>query len=138
MAGPNTSAIYSRVGDIQWTVAITAANTAMDGTGTVSTVFTSDATNGGLVQRLRLKAAGSNVATVARVFVNNGASNTNSSNNALIDEISLPATTLTQTAGMGLFEVPLGFALPPGFKLNVVLGTAVAAGWIPTVIGGKY
>ena len=42
------------------------------------------------------------------------------------------------TLGLGAFELPLGFALPPGYKLNVVLGTAVAAGWIPTVIGGKY
>lgn len=138
MAGPNSSALYSRVADIQWSVAVTAANTAMDGTGTVTTVFTADNTNGGFVQRMRFKAAGTNVATVIRIFVNNGSTNTTAANNALIDEISLPATTASNSQGNGLFEIPLGFALPPGYKLNITLGTAVAAGWIPSVIGGKY
>ena len=138
MAGPNASAIYSRVGDIQWAVALLTANTAMDGTGTVTTVFTADATNGGFVQRLRLKAAGTNVATVVRVFINNGSTNTTASNNALIDEMSLPATTASNSLANGLFEIPLGFALPPGYKINITIGTTVAAGWVSCVIGGKF
>lgn len=138
MAAPNTLSLYSRVGDIQWAAAILTANTAMDGTGTVATAFTADATNGGFVQRLRLKSIGTNIATVARIFINNGLTNATPANNTLLDEITLPATTASATLATATFEVPLGFALPPGYKINVVLGTTVAAGWVPTVVGGKY
>lgn len=138
MASPNTLSLYSRVADIQWGATLTTQNTAMDGTGTVSTAFTADATNGGFVQRLRLRALGTNIATVARVFINNGATNGTATNNVLWDEITLPATTANAAAGLGLFEIPLGFALPPGYKINVTLGTTVAAGWIASVVGGKY
>jgi len=138
MAAPSNVPIYSRVADIQWGAPLTTANTAMDGTGTVTTVFTADATNGGFVQKLRLRAAGSNVATVMRIFVNNGSTNATPGNNTLYDEISLPITTAAAAAATSGFEVPLGFALPPGYKINVTLGTTVAGGWVPTIIGGKY
>lgn len=136
--GANVQPIYSRVGDLQWTVAILAANTAKDGTGTVTTVFTSDATNGGFIRSVRAKPIGTNVASVLRIFVNNGQANSTPANNWYLEDISLPATTLTEVGGQPTVEVPLGLALPPGYKLNVVLGTAVAAGWIVGVIGGKY
>lgn len=43
----NNNPIYTRVADVQWgTTLITTANTAKDGTGTVLTVFTADATEG--------------------------------------------------------------------------------------------
>lgn len=134
----NNLPIYSRVADIQWGAALTAANAAMDGTGTVVTAFTADATNGGFVQRLRLRALGTNVQTVARVFINNGSTNAVAANNTLFDEISLPPTTANTSLATATWEVPLGFALPPGYKINITLGTTVAAGWVPTVIGGKY
>jgi hypothetical protein len=69
----NVSPIFSRVGDIQWAAALTAANTALDGTGATATVFTADAANGGRVEFIRAKPLGTNVATVASVFINNGA-----------------------------------------------------------------
>lgn len=138
MPAPNTLSLYSRVGDIQWAAPITAANTAMDGTGTVATAFTADATNGGFVQRLRMRPTGTNVQTVARIFINNGSTNATAGNNTLFDEITLPATTASASGATPCVEVPLGFALPPGYKINVVLGTAVAAGWTAAVIGGKY
>lgn len=138
MAAANTLALYSRVADIQFAPALTTANTAMDGTGTVATVFTADATNGGFVQRLRMRSVGTNVQTVARVFINNGATNATATNNTLFDEMTLPATTANATSATPTFEIPLGFALPPGYKILVTLGTTVAAGWVPTVVGGKY
>lgn len=135
----NIDPIFTKIGDIQWgATALTAANTAKDGTGTVLTVFTADATNGGYVQKLRLRAAGTNVASVARIFINNGASNATPGNNILFDEVSLPATTLIETAALAVVEIPLNFALPPGYKINVVLGTAVSAGYYISVVGGKY
>ena len=135
----NTAPIFSLLGDVQWgTTAITTANTAKDGTGTVLTVFTADATNGGFVQRIRFRAAGTNIATVARVFINNGSTNATAGNNILFDEITLAATTLSEVAALATYELPLNFALPPGYALNVTLGTTIAAGYFVSVIGGKY
>ena len=135
----NTQPIFSSLGDIQWgSVTATTANTAKDGTGTVLNVFTADATNGGFVQRIRFRAAGTNIATVARVFINNGSTNATPANNILYDEITLAATTLSEVAALAVYELPLNFALPPGYKLNVTLGTTVAAGYYVSVIGGKY
>lgn len=135
----NTAPIFSSLGDIEWgTTAITTANTAKDGTGTALTCFTADATNGGFVQRIRFRSAGTNTGTVARVFINNGSTNATAANNILYDEITLAATTINETAALPVYELPLNFALPPGYKLNVTLGTTVAAGYYVTVIGGKY
>lgn len=143
----NTSPIYSGKPDIQWGSAdgdggsagpLKTANTAKDGTGTTLTVFTADATNGGFVQKLIARPAGSNVATVLRVFVNNGSTSATLANNSLVAEISLPITTLTETAAQPAFELPLNFALPAGYKILVALGTTVSAGYCISVIGGKY
>lgn len=135
----NNLPIFSKVADIQWSAAvITAANTAKDGTGTVTVVFTADATNGGYVQKLRFRAAGTNIATVARVFINNGLTNATPANNILYDEITLPATTLSETSSLTIQEIPLNFALPAGYKIHITLGTAIAAGVYVTAIGGKY
>ena len=135
----NTAPIFSSLGDIQWgATPLTTANTAKDGTGTVLTVFTADATNGGFVQRIRFRTAGTNIATVARVFINNGSTNTTAANNILFDEITLPASTVSETSAQPVYELPLNFALPPGDKLNITLGTTVAAGYFISVIGGKY
>lgn len=135
----NTAPIYTRVPQISWgPTVLTAANTAKDGTGTVLTAFTADATNGGYVQKIRFRPVGSNVATVARVFINNGATNATPANNILFDEITLSATTLSEVAALQNYELPLNFALPPGYKINVTIGTTVAAGYFVSVIGGAY
>ena len=135
----NKQPIFSSLGDIQWgPTTATTANTAVDGTGTVLTVFTADITNGGFVQRIRFRPAGTNIATVARVFINNGSTNATASNNILYDEITLAATTASPNSALAVYELPLNFALPPGYKLNVTLGTTVAAGYFISVIGGKY
>jgi len=135
----NTSPIYSRVGDIQWgATALTTANTAKDGTGTVLTVFTADATEGGRVETITFRAAGTNVATVARVFINNGSTNGTAANNILYSEITLPITTLSEVAALTNQSITLGFALPAGYKINCTIGTTVAAGYYISVLGGKY
>lgn len=134
----NTNPIYSLAGQIEWgTTAIATANTAKDGTGTVLTVFTAHA-EGSYVQRIRFRAAGTNVATVARVFINNGSSNATPANNILFAEITLTATTLSEVAALADYELPLGFVLPNGYKINVTIGTTVAAGYFVSVIGGHY
>jgi hypothetical protein len=134
----NTSPIFSKRGDIQWAPGfLTAANTAKDGSGTAIIVFTAGA-DGGFVQRLVARPLGTNVATVLRLFVNNGGATSTIANNSLINEMSLPATTLTEAAAQPPYELPLNFALPAGHRLICTLGTAVAAGYQLTVFGGSY
>ena len=250
----NSNPIYSRVGDIQGAYSLINAANDYTGTGPNNVpIFTSDYTNGGYVQRLRFKALGTNVATVARIFINHNdlgtsgalftasplttatnfsatpsttggslypgtfygkvqtvdqwggittfstetsavvtgsgtgsitwnwgavtgatsyrlytgpASNsevvfftTNTNvytqtnavipgaivspaqyqiNNYFIGEASLPATTLSASAATQEIDYPLNIALPPGYRILVGLGTAVAAGWSVTAFGGKY
>lgn len=134
----NTAPIFSIAGDVEWgATAITTANTAKDGTGTVLTVFTADV-EGAFVQRIRFRSAGTNISTVARVFINNGSANSTAGNNILFDELTLAATTISEVAAQPTYELPLNFALPAGYKLNVTIGTTIAAGYFVSVIGGKY
>ena len=133
----NTSPIFPLIPQIEWGT-ITAANTNMDGTGTVVTIFTADVTNGSHLSFITTKALGTNVATVLRVFINNGSANTVATNNILIHEISLPATTADTDAETTEVKWEADFALPPGYKINVTLGAAVSGGWAVTAVGGKY
>lgn len=119
--------------------AITAAAADYTGAGANnSLVFTADASNGGFIQRLRFKALGTNVASVARIFINNGAVNTTATNNSFYGELSLPATTASATAATIDLDYPMNYAMQPGFRIYVGLGTAVAAGWKVTPIAGRY
>jgi hypothetical protein len=136
----NTSPIYSSAGDIQWApAALSAANTAYDGTGTSATVF-SASISGSFVQRLRFKASGSTTATVARIFINNGATSSVASNNFLFDEITLAASgTPTSASATTVYELPMNIALPPAYRIIATVGIAqTGAGWYVGAIGGSY
>jgi len=146
----NTSQIFCLRPKIQWCT-LTAANTALDGTGTVGTIFTATTATGidSRIERIRAMPLGTNVKSVARIFINNGGSNGTASNNTLIAEIDLPATTASSTAPVGpspALELPIVAdinalfpnGLPNGYNINVCLGTAVAAGWQFTGFGGDY
>lgn len=111
-------------------------NTALDGTGTLGTnifsMFTADATNGSLLQQIVFRHLGTNVANVARMFLNNGSTNATASNNALIDEITLATNTLSQVAASLPYIIDFGatgLALAPGYRILVAIGTQVAAGY---------
>jgi hypothetical protein len=135
----NTAPIYSRVPDVQWlAAAIATANTAKDGTGTVGTVWTADATEGGRIEKLKVRQLGTNVATVLRVFINNGSTNATAANNALYMEKTIAATTLSEVAELVDIEIALNLPLPAGYKINVTVGTTIAAGLMVTGVGGKY
>lgn len=135
----NQLPIYSRLGDIQWHEAVITANATQDLTsGTIYSIFTADATNGGFLTKIRFRPKGTNVVTVARIWINNGGANTVAANNACWDEVTLPATTGSAVTELAVTERALGFALPPGYRIYVTLGTTVAAGFHCSVIGGKY
>jgi len=133
----NTNAIWSKEGNTAWAT-ITTANTATDGTGTVDTIFTADATNGGRIEKVLAETSGTNTASVLRIFINNGSTNSTAENNVLFRQITLPTTTLTQVAGQNPIVVYLNLALPAGYQINVTIGTTVSAGWAVTAVGGNY
>lgn len=133
----NTKPIYSGWPILGWGTVAT-ANTAKDGTGTVVTVFTADAANGGRVEKLKIRAVGTNIATVLRVFINNGSTNATATNNTLYTEATIAATTLSEVAALADNEITLNLALPAGYKINVTIGTTIAAGLAVTGVGGKY
>jgi hypothetical protein len=134
----NQNPIFTLTPETSWgATAITTANTAKDGTGTVLGVFTAGA-NGSYVQRVRFRPSGTSVQTVARLFINNGSTNATAANNILFDEITLSAITLSETAAQPSFEIPMNFAIPAGYVLNITIGTTVAAGWYVSAIGGDY
>ncbi len=141
----NTAPIYSLLGDVSnndgttFGAAITTATG--DYTGASANhilVHTGDATNGSYVRRLRFQAIGTNVATVARIYLNNGSANTTAANNVFYGQQSLPATTAINTAATVEVDYPMELALPPGFRIYVGVGTTVAAGWVVTAVAGQY
>lgn len=135
----NTAIIFPGTPSIQWgATALATANTARDGTGTVLTTFTADATNGSRLDYLKSRALGSNVATVMRVFINNGATNATPANNVLFMERTIPATTLSEVAELADIYIPLDISLPAGYKVNVTIGTTVSAGLAVSGVGGHY
>lgn len=139
----NTAPIYTLLGDCQWITAITAANTTLDiTTGTSYLVFTADATNGGFVREVRVKASPANAtaATNVRLWLNNGSTTGTASNSALFTEIGVPATTASNTNANPDFIIPVNFALPPGYKIYLTLGTAAGGSgqYTAIAIGGKY
>ena len=126
-------------------MAPTFTTAAADYDGTTAThnkiVFTSGS-EGSRIAGLRFKAKGTNVASVARIFVNNGSSAGTAANNSFVGEISLPAPVASATtATVDLdYYFPNGYYdLPPAYTIIVGLGTTVAAGWVVSPIqGGKF
>lgn len=98
--------------------------------------------DGSLIEGIKFTPAGTNVATVMRIFINNGSSPATATNNTFVGEISLQATTASATAALASpeFYFPRGATrLNPSFRIYVGLATAVAAGWVPSIIaGGQY
>lgn len=141
----NTNPIYSRLGDVSSNGTTGMATTIKTATGDYTgvsanhvLVFTSDATNGGYVRKLRFQAIGTNTASVARIYLNNGSTNTTAANNSFYGQVSLPATTAINTAATVEIDYPMEFAINPGFRIYVGLGTTVADGWVCTAVGGEY
>ena len=137
----NTNPIFPLVPEIAWvnTGAVT-ANTTTDLTaGTnYNSGFTAEATNGSRVDFIRVRALGTNVATVMRVWLNNGSATGTAANNTLFFERTLAATTVSQTAELADVILPINVSLPAGYKIYYTFGTAVAAGYSIQVVGGDY
>src|SRR5689334_18924973 len=95
----NIDPIFVGTPNVGWATVVT-ANTTKDLTaGTNYLVFTAGS-NGSYIRHIRIRPAGTNVATVLRIWINNGSTTGTASNNFLYDEITLAATTNSETASI--------------------------------------
>lgn len=119
---------------------LTAANTALDGTGATgrALIFTAGS-SGSLLPSIRCMHLGTNVATLIRVFYNNGSDPETAGNNALIAEKAIAANTVSSTAESIVYDIPLDLVMAASDRIYVTLATAVAAGIkITPINGGDY
>lgn len=123
MAGANTSADFTTI-----------TNAALIFTG---------ATNGSLLREIRYKfAPGTNTAAAAsRVWLNNGATTATGTNNTLVGEITVPATTAaTASAQVDViyaFSAP-GLFIPSSYRVYVTLGAYSTGTVYATGVGADY
>lgn len=136
----NTTPVFPLTAKVGAGIALLAANTAKDGTGTVqvnySTATVAAGGNGDRIDKLIFKPVGTNVATLARIFLNNGTDKTLAVNNQFIKDVTLPAISNSEVVAQVQVEVPVDIVIPAGYTINWCLATAVAAGWQMTTIGG--
>jgi hypothetical protein len=140
----NTIPIYTKIGKTGGLgVVLTTAVTALTGVG-ASLLFTAGA-DGSRIERIRAKPLGTNVATVLRIFINNGSDPATAANNILYSEKTIAANTLSQAAESVLNEFPnatdptaFPLVLPPAYRIYATIGTTIASGLHVTVVGGDY
>lgn len=128
------------------TSAITTANTATDGTGTVVFLQTNSAgtaadlvigAGGAFIDTLQINARGTNVQTVMRLFSNANATNATAANNDLLGEATCLATTASNTAALAPVSIIVKRWFPSGTKFFVTIGAAVSAGFSVTLYGSQ-
>lgn len=134
----NTNPIFGLTPNVGFSAPILTANTNYDGTGTVSTIYTAGA-NGGIVNTIYAMAQGTNIASMARFFINNGATQATATNNVHLIDLTLPASTASATAAQTQLSISLGgIQLPAGYKIICCIGTTVASGWEFSCAGIDY
>jgi hypothetical protein len=144
----NTNPIFPLIPVNSWVSGVAAnaatpgvtANTTKDLTsGTIyGPIETAEATNGSRVDFIKVRSLGTNVATVIRIWINNGSVTTTAANNTLYLERTLSATNVSETAEQPDIILPLNISLAAGYRVYATFGTAVAAGFHLTAIGGDY
>jgi len=160
MAG-NSTPIFSRVGDIQGGTLLQTASADYSGTSVLNIpIFNADSTNGGFIQRLRFKAgAANNVATVARIWLNEGTLNqttaittptwgavTPSSSGGTLASGSYFAKlqTLDQYGGVSVASTETAVITVTGPTGSIAWNWSAPAGavsyrlWVGPVTGGEY
>lgn len=129
----NTTPIFLLTPRVAQATTGTNANTALDGTGTVTSVFVAGA-NGSKIEDVFLNHMGTNVATVVRFFIDP----TGSSSYKLIHEETMAANTLSQSVSSIPVYWKANLIIPASGKLGVTIGTAIAAGIMVQAVGGDY
>lgn len=143
----NTSPIFPLTPETTW-VSGAAANAATPGvtanttkdltSGTIYGPIITGATNGTRVDFIKVRPLGTNAQTVVRIWINNGSATGTAANNALYLERTLSSTTVSETAELPDIILPLSISLPNTYRIYATFGTAVAAGFHLTAVGGDY
>ena len=131
---------FTGVGDSTIGVALTTGNTTKDGTAGTTLLYTAP-TDGALVTGFMAMPLGTNVASVLRIFLNNGSTNGTAANNCMVAQVSLPATTNSEVAALAPVWVPLPRQfqdVKATYGFYGVVGTTVAAGWMVTPAASKF
>lgn len=124
----STSANYASVPKVG-VGAVSVANTALDGTGTLATVFTAGA-SGSRLDNVAIKATASTVQGVVRLFVHNGTTA------FLLTEIDVLAVTVGNTVRSFENGVLLNIVLPTGWSLRA--STSIAQTLNVIAVGGDF
>jgi hypothetical protein len=145
----NTQPIFPKVPQVV-NVTLTTADTSLVTPTTQGKVLITGGVDGTRVDAIKVRALGSNIQTVLRVFFNDGLG-VAATNFTLVHEVRLPATTASATdvnQATDVVLLPINYDnagsgnLPPylksGQKLYVAIGTTVAAGVAVTAFGGDY
>ena len=106
---PNTAPIFGKTAQLGATL-VNAANTALDGSGTLVQIAAGGA-NGSRIDEIVAKAAETTTAGMIRIFHDDG------STKRLYDEIIVDAVTPSATVQSWRGAVALGMFLPSGHKL---------------------
>ncbi|ACL77321.1 hypothetical protein [Ruminiclostridium cellulolyticum] len=144
----NTIPIYPITPHVS-SITLLTADTNFKTPATNGKVLVTAGTNGTRIDAVKVRALGTNVATVLRIFWNDGLG-VEEANFSLVYEVELTATTVqtSKITGVDTVLLPINYAndgngvLPPalnaGQKLYVSLGTTVASGYAVTFMGGDY
>lgn len=130
----NTTPIFPLTPIITVGKTLLTANTAKDGTGAVVTLYTAGV-NGSKISEIQVCYTGTSVATVLRLFINNGADPTVATNNTLYKSITVPANTLSEVAAAADVTTAMALLLPASYKLLATIGTTIAAPIAVTALG---
>ena len=135
----NTSPTFTLVTQSWFSDAVIAtANTTLDLTsGTIYLLATAGA-DGSRFDRLYLQPVGTNTASVARLWLNNGGVTTTAANNRWFLDFTLAATTNSIVASIPAIIAELNLRVQATYRLYLTLGTTVAAGYHGLVEGGNY
>ena len=113
------------------------ANTNHDGTGANAATALAAREETEYVKEVRFQSLGTNAATAARIWLNNGGDRDIAKNNRLLAELTLAATTSTETAGLDAEIATIEEWIPAGYRLHATIGTAGTAGWHVLTVGGE-
>lgn len=117
---------------------IATANTTLDLTsGTIYLLATAGA-DGARFERIYLQPVGTNTASVARLWINNGSTTGTAANNRWFWDFTLPGTTNSIVASIPAVWFEINLRVQATYRLYGTLGTTVAAGYHGLVEGGNY
>lgn len=142
MAG-NTSPIFPLTQRFGRAV-LTTADTSLTAPTTAGASLLLAGANGTRIDGIKVRAVGTNDASVLRVFVHDG------TNYTLVHELDLAASTAATAAetGTDYTLLPINYDnagagvlppyLPTGHSIYASIGTAASAGWAVSIYGGDY